>query len=330
MNMKTGSVDLRLADKLDELASSLDAKITDCFRDRSENTNKQRSQAASARFDGHNLRSAQDALRALAEGWRNGTVPDLCRKFKSKKAVLDAVRVKMIRQSQGFHDLIYPDVNNPADTSPEAVSLRKFVESEPDEQYGQKMELTQKLAAARTFNIPGFFPTPDSVIDIMLDGLDVAGKLVLEPSAGIGSIADRVAADGGFVHCVERNYSLCEILELKMSLNGYLAFEQNDFLEMCSTPQFDFVLMNPPFENNVDIDHVMHAATFLNRDGELRAIMGAGSVRRDAHQKKIREFHEWLDDSDLVYSFTELPAGSFKNAFRTTGVSCWMLGLCMN
>ena len=35
-----------------------------------------------------------------------------------------------------------------------------------------------------------FFPSPDSIIDTMLIGIDIAGKVFLEPSSGNGNIID--------------------------------------------------------------------------------------------------------------------------------------------
>jgi predicted RNA methylase len=37
-----------------------------------------------------------------------------------------------------------------------------------------------------------YYPTPQPVIDIVLEGLDLKGKSILDPSAGMGAILDAV------------------------------------------------------------------------------------------------------------------------------------------
>ena len=37
-----------------------------------------------------------------------------------------------------------------------------------------------------------FYPTPNDVIDQMIEGVDISGKTILEPSAGKGNIVDRL------------------------------------------------------------------------------------------------------------------------------------------
>ena len=37
---------------------------------------------------------------------------------------------------------------------------------------------------------PNFYPTPEEVIERMIDGENLQGKIILEPSAGKGNIVD--------------------------------------------------------------------------------------------------------------------------------------------
>ena len=41
-----------------------------------------------------------------------------------------------------------------------------------------------------------FYPTPDNVIEIMMANTDIAGKVILEPSAGKGNIVDWLLRNG--------------------------------------------------------------------------------------------------------------------------------------
>jgi hypothetical protein len=67
--------------------------------------------------------------------------------------------------------------------------------------------------------------------------------------------------------------------------------------------------MNPPFDDERDIDHVTHALKFIKPDGWLLAIMSAGVEFREtrkatAFRKLIETRKGWMVD---------LPAGSFAS-----------------
>lgn len=169
--------------------------------------------------------------------------------------------------------------------------------------------------------IEGFFPTPKTLVDQMIDYADIqAGHEVLEPSAGKGNIAQEIqqAAPDAILEVVEYNAGLRALLEAK----GYNVVG-NDFLEV--TKNYDRIVMNPPFENFQDIDHVKHAYELLKPGGKLVAIMGAG-VKNS--RKKAVEFREWLDDMGSYIE--DLPEGSFKTSDRPTGVSTVMVTIEKN
>ncbi|WP_297331325.1 LPD38 domain-containing protein [Pseudoalteromonas sp.] len=170
--------------------------------------------------------------------------------------------------------------------------------------------------------IEGFFPTPTPLVDQMIDYADIKpGHEVLEHSAGKGNIADQimVSAPDASLDVVEYNTSLASLLEVK----GYNVVG-NDFLEY-SGKQYDRIVMNPPFENFQDIDHVKHAYDLLKPGGKLVAIMGAG-VKNS--RKKAVEFREWLDDAGSYIE--DLPEGSFKGSERSTGVNTVMVTIEKN
>lgn len=174
-------------------------------------------------------------------------------------------------------------------------------------------KLTRELIGR---NIPGFFPTPPPVIDRMVAAAELKpGQRVLEPSAGKGDIADaiREAEPEARLEVVEPAYSLRQILELKgFSLVG------DDFM-MLAGEWYDRILMNPPFENGADIDHVRHAFDLLAPGGRLVAIMSEGPFFRS--DRKAEAFRQWLESVDGHSE--KLPDGSFagKDAFRQTGVA---------
>lgn len=105
-----------------------------------------------------------------------------------------------------------------------------------------------------------------------------------------------------------------------LEVKGYNV-ASNDFTEY-DGKQYDRIIMNPPFENFQDIDHVKHAFELLKPGGKLVAIMGA-SVKNS--RKKAVEFRQWIDEAGSYIE--DLPEGSFKSSERQTGVATVMVVL---
>lgn len=169
-------------------------------------------------------------------------------------------------------------------------------------------------------DIPGFFPTPRAAVDRMLDAADIRpGQKVLEPSAGKGDILDAIAerhpdaeAEG-----IEPVASLRDIVEAKgHKLAG------RDVMEHAG--EYDRVVMNPPFENGQDREHVRKAYDLLKPGGRLVAIMAGGSTW-SSDQAKPKAFREWVDS--VGGEVEDMPEGSFagNDAFRQTGVRTRMV-----
>lgn len=158
----------------------------------------------------------------------------------------------------------------------------------------------------------GFFETPPEIVGRMLELVLVRGK-VLEPSAGLGAIATRLPVGRDMVWCIEKNPDRSNILREK----GYRV-ECMDFLSM-SEEYFDTVVMNPPFEQGQDIDHVRHAYDLLAPGGQLVSVMSEGPFFRQ--DKKATAFREWLEG--VGHQKERLPAGAFKNS--GTGVNACLI-----
>lgn len=305
--------------KLRELADSMDSAIEDKLRDSTQNwTPKRGVQEASRKHEGRNLQAAQVALRALADAHEAGTCPPLLADITTKKEAgeLTATRADT---SGGYYS--YVPTNELRSTSPKAAALRSLVESrkteadrEADVASKQADELARKIDALRGIKIEGFFPTPAPVVSEMIDAAELAdGQTVLEPSAGIGSIADQARESAEVeVHCVEVRPSLTEILMMK----GHRVTE-GDFLT-ANLPQFDRVLMNPPFERAQDVSHVRHAFDLLKPGGRLVALMADSAAFRNG-------FSSWL--SEVGGTSRPLPPNSFNSsdAFNRTGVNVRMV-----
>jgi len=139
--------------------------------------------------------------------------------------------------------------------------------------------------------------TPEKIANqlIALSGINASSK-VLEPEAGIGSIADEVKKITSDVDCVERMYEFGELLKLK----GH-NFIGQDFLDCDPQPVYDAVIMNPPFSD--ECRHIRHAYDFLKPGGKLTAVCCVRMV--DSDQRKYTEHREWLAGQDYWFTDTD-------------------------
>jgi len=114
---------------------------------------------------------------------------------------------------------------------------------------------------------------------------------VLEPSAGTGAIAARVAPLVAAVDCIELNGQMAARLRATWPPEtGDVRCA--DFLEVQPNPllTYDRVMMNPPFKGQADIRHVTHALGFVKPGGRVVAIMSAGTeFRQDKTAEGFRE-----------------------------------------
>ncbi len=164
-----------------------------------------------------------------------------------------------------------------------------------------------------------FFPTPKALAARMADLAGVSeGDRVLEPSAGNGNLADAAKAAGGQVDVIEISSQLRDILTAK----GYEVVA-HDFDAFTPSEPYDAVIMNPPFSNRRDAEHIMRAFGMLKAGGRLAAIAGEGVFfGTDA---KAVAFRKWLDDHGA--DIEPLGAGTFKdtNLLATTGANARLI-----
>lgn len=105
------------------------------------------------------------------------------------------------------------------------------------------------------------FDTPNAIAQRMAMWADVErGMRVLEPSAGLGNLAGAARQIGADVRCIEWSRARADWL----ARSGFNVTQAN-FLEVPRGERFDLVLMNPPFENGQDLEHVLHALNFASR-----------------------------------------------------------------
>lgn len=111
---------------------------------------------------------------------------------------------------------------------------------------------------------------------------------------------------------------------IRLKLKGYNS-SCEDILETTEVTgsKWDRILMNPPFENGQDMQHIKHCYdTFLKEDGILVAIASSGTMSNST--KKYLEFREWLSNKNAVIINN---GQAFKEAFNSTGTATVMIKL---
>jgi hypothetical protein len=292
-------------------------------RDRNTNTPKRQREAQSARIDGAMLLRAADLMEAHAKAIEAGSVPQVLDTEKTglkftKETYLKAARKRL--DSRGYYDI--HETDKWSDDGHVSAALRELATSPEqrrrDEARAKADSLRQKEEALRFTKIPGFFPTPPALADEVVSKANIKpGMRVLEPEGGKGDLAQRIEAAGGKVEVAETHSSLRDILEAKgFNLVG------RDMMEIqppAEGPAYDRIVMNPPFENGQDREHVRHAYDLLKPGGRLVAIMSPGPFQRSF--KADKEFKAWADSVGAVVENNEQGSFAGKDAFRQTGVS---------
>lgn len=171
----------------------------------------------------------------------------------------------------------------------------------------EQMLLTGEIATPQDM---GYFPTPPLVAGKLLDlaGVEL-GMSALEPSAGVGAIAVRLAAAGCVVDCVEvdpaRTAALRESgVVRRMLLADFLAVQLDDF----QGELYDRVVMNPPFAKQADIAHVRHALGFVKPGGRLVSVMSSSLTFRT--NRVTADFRDLIEGRDG--QIIPLPDDAFK------------------
>src|SRR5574343_1704345 len=194
------------------------------------------------------------------------------------------------------------------------AALREFVQYRGQRGTIDKATQLERNLIGRKDIGNDFFPTPKSTADRMVREADIQpGMKVLEPSAGNGNIAEAIKAAGVNPDVVEIFDQLRDVLEAKgFNLVG------RDFMDV-TEGGYDRIVMNPPFSNGQDAEHIQHAYSLLKPGGKLVAIAGEGVFfRNDA---KATAFRNWLHE--VGGTEEKLPPGTFNDPalMATTGAN---------
>lgn len=157
-----------------------------------------------------------------------------------------------------------------------------------------------------------FYPTPENVIEQMLQGHDVTGKIILEPSAGSGNIV------GYLQKCFAKEVIACEINEkLRRIVESKCRVIGDDFLKVTSeeVSHIDMIVMNPPFSDARR--HILHAFEIAPGGCEIISLCNDSDLKQSYYntedQRKVIELVE-------NFGYSEWLGNCFTNAERKTDV----------
>lgn len=155
-----------------------------------------------------------------------------------------------------------------------------------------------------------YYPTPVGLTERMMAKLpsdQLKTMTVLEPSAGMGAIADRLKYLVKRVECIELNEHMAATLKGK----GYTTI-QGDFLQYSGAKAYDAIIMNPPFDAGAD--HLLKAWDIM-RTGHIVCLLNAETLL-NAHTAKRQYLAELIAENGTV----EYIDNAFATADRKTGV----------
>ena len=162
-----------------------------------------------------------------------------------------------------------------------------------------------------------FFATPEPVGQKMVEWAGVrAGDSMLEPSAGMGSIAMWMPKHGTLT-AIEPSYNLFAKMTARTGDLNKKVINEN-FESLHSVNKFDTVVMNPPFGTGgkLAMDHLEKAFMHLKANGRVVALIPRGGM-----DKRVEKFLFGVDDkgkllnpsAHLVASIN-LPPSTFGQA----------------
>jgi 16S rRNA G966 N2-methylase RsmD len=316
--------------KISAKADKLIIKAEACFADRLQNTAKRLAQAMHKRMEGQRMERQAHILKAFVLASKDGqnplpgaTISDLFQ-WSEEAAIYKATPV-----SNGYHGY-HVETTDAQYTEAHHVALRGLLDPRAVAASAEKIAKERAEADLRTCDFPGFFPTPASVVQIMLEQAgDLRSKAVLEPSAGKGDLV-RAALEAGAksVKAFEIVPKLADYLATFVRPTGAqcVVSQQADFLnELPVGPhaRVDVVLMNPPFERDAAPAHVLHALLWLKPGGKLVSVMPLNWSEKKAADYLLRT----IENMGLSMLEVEVDGPAFNGAdsFRQTAVRTCIL-----
>ena len=150
-----------------------------------------------------------------------------------------------------------------------------------------------------------FYPTTKEIARKMTSGIH-SGDMVLEPSAGKGDILDTIYKSSNEpvkIYCIEKHFELQAILREK----GYPVIH-NDFLTYNPDIIFDYIVMNPPFDNGAK--HLLKAIE-IAKGAEIRCLLNAETINnpytaeRQLLKKQLDDYGAEIEHLGKVFITSE-------------------------
>lgn len=188
-----------------------------------------------------------------------------------------------------------PALNLKPTREPGATRAAPPAEKPQAEQFAAMKETLR--AGVQVVSAPQLFPTPADLAARMVELADIQpGDRVLEPSAGTGNLLTAVleCGTGAELVAVEINFDLAK----RLRAYGHNDVRTADFLA-CNGDlgTFDRILMNPPFAQAQDIEHIEHALHMLKPGGKLVAICANGPRQQERLKPIADEWHDLAPDT---------------------------------
>lgn len=331
----------KLVDSLTKVLNNLN----DSLKNYNTNTDKRRAFYYNKEHNRDQTAEKLKLAEALKNAWENNDVPEILKVIqpKSKSDNILWAFLHSIKQGNfGYHYYNSVDYDNYSFKENKSywekigkeqgvselqkvndelrVLVKKYNNVEVDtEKKKAEEELKKMVMDLQNSKQKGFFPTPQKLAQDLIDHARIKSTdIVLEPSAGIGSIAELIEKE---------QPKQLDVLEIMMKQSEILKRKGfnvvgNDFLEYTPKYKYDKIIMNPPFEKYQDIEHVRYAFSLLKKGGRLVTIVGAGAIQNS--QKKAKDFQDWLDEFGAEIIKNDSNAFSV-DAFRKTGVQTYTI-----
>lgn len=171
----------------------------------------------------------------------------------------------------------------------------------------EAQKLEQKIKWQLLKKIPWYFPTPKDVVKRMVELAEIEDwDYIMEPSAWTGAIVDWILETWKDVKIYpnELNYSNYEILLEKYKWNDNIICMNYDFTTYDSAWKFDKIIMNPPFEDKQDMQHIKRAFSLLKDWWILVAICSAWFSFRSDYRDLKALFDEFWEYEEKLDSWT--------------------------
>lgn len=159
-----------------------------------------------------------------------------------------------------------------------------------------------------------YYPTPQKVIDLMLEGIDFKNKIVLDPSAGMGAILNAVQYKCKKTYAIEIDDTFQDTLKGRNH-----TILHSDFLTYSGTHAFDVILMNPPFDNGAK--HFLKAMQIAKPSTIIVCLLNYETINNPYSEDR----QNLIKEVEFLGGTIQNIGNAFLEADRKTGVEVAMI-----